>query len=98
MQTCTKCFSQSSDDTYLCQNCGADLREFSTTAMDLKKMIANPRVLSIRINIDDNACSTCQKYQATYPKNEVPRLPIEGCSNPDGCKCSYSPILDEIYP
>ncbi len=49
MQTCSKCNASSPDDALTCVNCHADLGEFSTTAVALKRMQANPRVRSIRV-------------------------------------------------
>jgi hypothetical protein len=78
--------------------CGADLREYSTTMVALKKMLSNPRVLNISLIVAADACPACRAVAGTYPKDSVPRLPIEGCSNGLGCRCFYEPMLTEIYP
>jgi RNA polymerase subunit RPABC4/transcription elongation factor Spt4 len=98
VQTCSRCYTQSSDDTAACPNCHADLQEWSESTVALKKLQANHRVRAIRILVQDDCCPTCQKAMATYPKDAVPRLPVEGCSHENGCRCFYAPILDEIYP
>ena len=98
MQTCSKCNYVSPDSEVLCLNCGADLSEFSTYAVQLKKMKENPRVTAIRVSVAKNACTTCRSIEGVYSKENVPALPIEGCSNPKGCNCTYAPILDEVYP
>lgn len=98
MQTCSRCQTQSPDSVTLCPTCGADLREFSVTMVALKKMQANPRVSMIRLAVAADACPTCRKMQGTYPKDQVPLLPTEGCSNALGCLCFYEPVLTEIYP
>ena len=72
--------------------------ESSAAAKALKEMQANPRVKYIVIIAPDSACPSCSKLVGTYPKNEVPRLPIEECSHPLGCRSFYMPYLDEIYP
>jgi hypothetical protein len=98
LQTCSRCNAQSPDTTYTCVSCQADLREFSTTAVALKRFRTNPRVMYIRVSVDGDCCPSCQEAQGTYPKDEVPLLPQEGCSHAMGCRCFYEPVLSEIYP
>lgn len=98
MQTCSKCHQMSPDYETHCIHCGADLSEFSENAIIRKQLIANPRVTAIRISVAKNACPVCQLVEGVYSKEELPILPIEGCSNPHGCQCTYAPILDEIFP
>jgi hypothetical protein len=98
VQTCLRCSTQSPDSAQICPACQADLREFSTTAAALKRIKANPRVRLVRLAVPDNACPACQAVEGTYPKDQVPALPVEGCSEPNGCRAFYEPLLDEIYP
>jgi hypothetical protein len=98
VQTCSKCSTQSPDAVLQCPTCGADLRQFSTTAVALKKFQANPRVANVRLVVPSAACPACQAFEGTYPKDAVPALPVEGCSEPNGCQCFYEPMLNEIYP
>ncbi len=98
MQTCTNCNTQSPDGASHCLNCGYDLSEWSATSQALKKFINNPRVRLVRISVAGDACPECYQVQGAYPKDAVPRLPIEGCSHEHGCRCFYEPVLDEIYP
>jgi hypothetical protein len=98
VQTCTKCNAQSPDTAIFCVNCNADLKQFSTAAVALKRFQDNPRVLRVRLVVMDDACPACQEAAGTYPKDEAPELPIEGCSHNLGCRCFYQPYLDEIYP
>lgn len=98
MQTCSKCHTQSPDSATHCVNCQADLGEFSTTAMALKRFIDNPRVRYIRVAVANDCCPACRELQGAYPKDSVPSLPTEGCSHQLGCRCFYEPFLDEIYP
>lgn len=98
MQTCSKCNYQSPDSESNCLNCGADLSEYSKHAVQLQELKANPRVTAIRISVAKTACLTCRDMEGVYSKENVPTLPIEGCSNSYGCVCSYAPILDEVYP
>lgn len=98
MQICSKCNHRSPDSADLCENCKADLREFSTRAVALKKIQANPRISNVIISVAGDACPACVAAQATYAKDEAPPLPIEGCSHAQGCRCFYQPVLETIYP
>ena len=98
MQTCSQCYTLSPNSAKVCSNCQTDLRESSTTAMALKRILANPRAYAIHLAAPENACPACQAVEGTYPKDQVPVLPVEGCSEPNGCSCFYEPLLDEIYP
>jgi len=95
VQTCSKCNASSPDNVLNCVNCNADLREYSTTAMALKRFRANPHVKAVRVTITYDACPHCDELLRTYPKNDVPRLPHEGCSHENGCRCFYEPVLEE---
>lgn len=72
--------------------------ESSAAAQALRRFQANPRVKYIVIAVPDDACPACNKLAGTYPKDNVPRLPVESCSHPLGCRSFYMPFLDEIYP
>lgn len=98
MQTCSKCNAQSADTSAQCKSCNADLSIYSTTAVALKNFTGNSRVRNIRLVVSENACPVCATYEGTYAKDAVPGLPIEGCSNPEGCHCFYEPMLTELYP
>jgi hypothetical protein len=98
MQTCTTCNAQSPDAATLCVNCGADLREFSSTAVALKRFQNNPRVRMVRLIAMHDACPACLGSARAYEKDSAPKLPVEGCSHGLGCRCFYQPYLDDIYP
>jgi hypothetical protein len=76
----------------------ADDWENSSAAQALKRLQANPRVKYIVIAAPAEACPACQALTGTYPKDQVPRLPTEACSHPQGCRAFYLPYLTEIYP
>jgi hypothetical protein len=95
MQTCSKCNASSPDTAQNCVNCNADLKEYSATAVALKRMRKNPRVKAIRVTVANDACSYCYELLKTYPKDEVPSLPHLGCSHENGCRCFYEPVLEE---
>ena len=98
MQTCSKCHTQSPDATNLCLNCGADLGEWSETAVALKRIQANERISYVRIAVSNTCCPACRQAEGAYAKEHAPKLPVEGCSHGLGCRCFYQPVLEEIYP
>lgn len=98
MQTCTNCDHQNAETARYCSNCKADLHEFSHYAVTLKKFRSNERVKGIRVSVNVDACPACQKVRGSYPVDQAPMLPVQGCSNPLGCRCYYEPWLDMIYP
>jgi len=98
VQTCTLCDHVNDDIARTCEQCNADLSEHSNFAQTLKKFRENPRVKGVRIAVNEDACPACQKMRGSYPLQTVPQLPVDGCSHPLGCRCSYEPWLDEIYP
>ena len=75
-----------------------DMWETSEAAQSLERMKANPRIKYIVIVVPEDACPACQNLTGTYPKDQVPHLPIEKCSHPLGCRSFYLPYLDEIFP
>ena len=89
MQTCSKCNAQSPDTVTHCENCGADLSDYSNRAVALKKYQSNARVNYVRIVVSNDACPACQKMEGAYDKMNPPKLPIGACSNPLGCRCFY---------
>ncbi len=98
MQTCSRCNTESPDTIITCPKCQADLREFSKTAVALKRFQENPRVISVVLVVHGDACPACQELQGWYKKDQAPKLPIEGCSHEDGCHCFYQPMLEEVFP
>lgn len=98
MQTCSRCQTQSNDAVIVCPNCGAVLSEYSTTAVAVHKLRDNPRVVNLRLVVAHDACPACQAMEGTYTKEQLPTLPVEGCSHANGCRCFFEPMLDEIYP
>lgn len=98
MQTCSRCDTQSPDTERTCPKCGADLSELSNTALALRKFQENPRVNAVNVIVGADACPVCQEIAGTYPKDRVPKLPVEGCSGDSGCHCFYQPLLEDIFP
>lgn len=98
MQICSKCQASSPDPAKTCSTCGADLSVWSNTAVSLKRMQENPRVLYVRISVAHDCCPACRMAEGAYSKDQTPSLPVEGCSHAFGCRCYYQPVLDAIYP
>jgi hypothetical protein len=98
VQNCTRCNSEVPDTISTCPKCGAEMKDFSKTALTLRKFQENPRVNMVHVITHEDACPTCQEIQGTYPKDKAPILPVEGCSHENGCRCFYQPLLDEIFP
>jgi hypothetical protein len=96
LQTCSLCNSLSPDMASHCISCNSDLSQNSTTSIARKKFQENTKVLYIRIMVSDDCCPACRESEGAYSKTEIPSLPIEGCSNPIGCRCFYQPFLDEL--
>jgi hypothetical protein len=95
MQTCSKCNASSPDNASYCIHCAADLREYSATVVALVHFRANPRVKAVRVTVAGDACPVCYGAMKTYPKDEAPHLPLEGCSHEHGCRCFFEPVLSE---
>jgi hypothetical protein len=98
VQTCSICHTQAPDTALSCGNCQNDLRQYSVSAMALKKLQENERVQYIRLAVASDCCPACRIAERTYKKNETPSLPVPGCSHHLGCRCFYQPVLNEIYP
>jgi len=98
VQTCSICNAVSPDESKTCTNCGADLFEFSSTAIARKRFLSNPRIKQVRYVVMDDACPACQDLEGTFNKDALPELPVKGCSHEHGCRCFYIPCLEEIYP
>ena len=64
----------------------------------LKKFQENERVKNVRLIVDGDCCPVCAAHEGTYNKHDAPRLPVQGCSHPKGCRCFYEPMLTTIYP
>lgn len=52
----------------------------------------------VRILIANDACPVCRAWEGAYEFDEVPELPLEGCSRAGGCNAVYAPVLDRYGP
>ncbi len=98
MQTCSLCQAGSPDTALECVNCGASLTVHSATAIARTELLANPRVVRLRLIVAADACSACREAQGDYTKESTPSLPNLSCAHHHGCRCFYEPYLSEIYP
>ena len=60
--------------------------------------IKNGLATKVRVVIAKDACPVCEAMAGAYDFDDVPELPIEGCSHPGGCRCRYEPVLDLFGP
>ncbi|HEY1410371.1 MAG TPA: hypothetical protein VF434_15630 [Promineifilum sp.] len=60
--------------------------------------IRNGLATRVRILVAPNACPVCRAYEGAYEFDEVPELPLEGCSRVGGCNAVYAPVLDLFGP
>lgn len=66
-------------------------------AQHLEK-IKNGLATKVRILVPADACPACKQAERAYAFDDVPELPLEGCSCVDGCKAFYAPVLDRFGP
>lgn len=52
----------------------------------------------VRILVAPDACPVCRAFEGAYDMDNVPELPLEGCSRPGGCNAVYAPVLDLYGP
>ena len=76
----------------------ADQWATSSAAQVLARLQANPRVKYIVLAAPADACPACRELAGTYLKEQTPHIPVGLCSHPLGCRSSYIPYLDEIFP
>jgi hypothetical protein len=60
--------------------------------------IRNGLATRVRILASRDSCPVCKAVEGAYDFNDVPNLPVEGCSHPHGCRCRYEPVLDRFGP
>lgn len=60
--------------------------------------IRNGLATKVRILVHGDCCPVCRAFEGAYEFDDVPALPLEGCSHPQGCRCQYAPVLDRFGP
>jgi hypothetical protein len=61
---------------------------------DLKGYSENECITRVEIMCNDDSCPKCKAACGEYLLKEAPLLPIKGCTHEDGCRCSYTPVVD----
>lgn len=64
----------------------------------LEKIQQGGIATKVRILANQDSCPVCRSVEGAYAFEEVPELPLEGCSHPMGCRCYYAPVLDRRGP
>jgi hypothetical protein len=67
-------------------------------AAALKRIRDGGIATKARILANHDSCPVCNAMEGAYEFDEVPELPLEGCSHPQGCRCYYAPVLDRFGP
>jgi len=62
------------------------------------KKIKEGLATQVRIMASRDSCPVCVTMAGAYDFDNVPQLPHEGCSHPNGCRCHYEPVLDRFGP
>lgn len=62
------------------------------------KKIKEGLATKVRILVPANACPVCTAMEGVYDFDDVPELPLEGCSCLGGFRGSYAPVLDQFGP
>lgn len=73
----------------------AERREEQRAALE---RIRNGLATRVRILVAPNACPVCRAFEGAYEFDDVPELPLEGCSRAGGCNAVYEPVLDRFGP
>ncbi len=60
--------------------------------------IRNGLATKVRIMVAADCCPVCRAFEGAYEFDEVPVLPLEGCSRTGGCNAVYQPVLDLYGP
>lgn len=78
---------------------GGDLEKLAAEHQAaLNRIVENGVATGVRILVYHDCCPVCRAYEGAYDFDNVPQLPLEGCSHPLGCRCHYAPILDMRGP
>lgn len=64
----------------------------------LEKIQSGGIATKVRILVNHDCCPVCRRVEGAYDFDDVPELPLEGCSHPLGCRCFYAPVLDRHGP
>jgi hypothetical protein len=65
---------------------------------DLERILQGQVATKVRILAHRDCCPVCRAFEGAYDFDKAPELPLEGCSHPSGCRCTYAPVLDRFGP
>ncbi|MEM7799065.1 MAG: hypothetical protein AAF633_07750 [Chloroflexota bacterium] len=69
-------------------------KEYAAALEKIKSGLAT----KVRIFAPAEACPVCTMSEGVYEFEDVPELPLEGCSCLDGHHAMYAPVLDQFGP
>jgi hypothetical protein len=98
MRQCANCLTESEDHIVECPKCGADLKTDSVRARALQQIVSSPRATMLRVVSWHDCCPACRAVEGAHPFDNVPELPVPGCSGEHGCRCQYEPVVIEVGP
>ena len=75
-----------------------DAKKRAEAKAALKKIKEGGVATKVRILVDADACPVCRSVEGAYDFDEVPEIPVEGCSQLGGCNAFYAPVLDRRGP
>lgn len=64
----------------------------------LQRIVDGGVATGVRILASYDCCPVCRSVSGAYEFDNVPQLPLIGCSHPLGCRCHYAPVLDMRGP
>jgi len=76
----------------------ATTTNFEAEQQTALKKIKEGLATKVRILANRDCCPACAATEGVYGFDNVPQLPVEGCSHADGCRCHYAPVLDQFGP
>lgn len=98
MRQCANCLTESKDHIVECPKCGFDLMTDSVRARALQQIMNSPRATMLRVLSWHDCCPACRAVEGAHPFDNVPELPVPGCSGAHGCRCQYEPVIIEVGP
>jgi hypothetical protein len=91
---CPKCGRPNPWDRTYCMRCGAVLEGYYRRELErYTQAYLRGRIRGVRVQAAIDACPKCRSLAGKiYKPQEMPRIPIDGCSKPTGCRCCYLPV------
>lgn len=91
---CPKCGRAHPWDRTYCTRCGTPLEGYYRRELErYTQAYLRGKIRGVRVQAAADACPKCRSFAGKiYKPHEMPRIPIEGCSRPMGCRCCYVPV------